>query len=49
VLDVGHWHRDMPGLTAGAKVLATSAGCSRQIIQYGDGAMPLRPPSRQAA
>jgi GMP synthase (glutamine-hydrolysing) len=36
VLDVGHWHRDMPGLTAGAKVLASSAGCSRQIIQYGE-------------
>jgi GMP synthase (glutamine-hydrolysing) len=36
VLDVGHWHHDMPGLTAGAKVLASSGGCSRQIIQYGE-------------
>lgn len=31
---VGHWHGDMPGLTADAKVLATSAGCPRQIIRY---------------
>ena len=35
-LDVGHWHRDMPGLTGGAKVLASSRGCSRQIVQYGE-------------
>jgi GMP synthase (glutamine-hydrolysing) len=35
-LDVGHWHRDMPGLTAGAKVLASSRGCSRQIVQYAE-------------
>jgi GMP synthase (glutamine-hydrolysing) len=35
-LDVGHWHHDMPGLTTGAKVLASSGGCSRQIIQYGE-------------
>jgi GMP synthase (glutamine-hydrolysing) len=34
VLDVGHWHHDMPGLTPGARVLASSGGCSRQIIQY---------------
>jgi GMP synthase (glutamine-hydrolysing) len=33
-LDVGHWHRDMPGLPAGAKVLASSRGCSRQVIRY---------------
>lgn len=33
-LDVGHWHNDMPGLTAGAKVLAYSAGCPRQIVEY---------------
>lgn len=32
---VGHWHADMPGLTADAKVLAVSAGCPRQIIEYG--------------
>ncbi len=36
VLDVGHWHHDMPGLASGAKVLASSGGCSRQIIQYGE-------------
>jgi GMP synthase (glutamine-hydrolysing) len=33
-LGVGHWHNDMPGLTAGAKVLAYSEGCPRQIIEY---------------
>ena len=32
---VGHWHNDMPGLTAESKVLATSAGCPRQIVEYG--------------
>lgn len=32
---VGHWHGDMPGLTRDAKVLATSQGCPRQIVQYG--------------
>lgn len=31
---VGHWHGDMPGLTAGAAVLATSEGCPRQIVRY---------------
>ncbi|MCJ8294528.1 MAG: glutamine amidotransferase [Colwellia sp.] len=31
---VGHWHNDMPGLTADSKVLATSAGCPRQIVEY---------------
>ena len=35
-LDVGHWHSDMPGLTADAKILAVSEGCPRQIIEYGD-------------
>ena len=25
----------MPGLTSGARVLATSAGCPRQIVEYG--------------
>ncbi len=29
-----HWHEHMPGLTTDAKVLATSDGCPRQIIQY---------------
>ncbi len=31
---VGHWHSDMPGLTAGSKILATSTGCPRQIVRY---------------
>ncbi|WP_336221256.1 type 1 glutamine amidotransferase [Citrobacter amalonaticus] len=35
-LMVGHWHNDMPGLTDQAVVLATSAGCPRQIVQYGN-------------
>jgi GMP synthase (glutamine-hydrolysing) len=30
----GHWHNDMPGLTDHATVLATSAGCPRQIVAY---------------
>ncbi|MBJ9975490.1 type 1 glutamine amidotransferase [Pseudomonas sp. S75] len=34
VLEVGHWHNDMPGLTAAAKILAVSEGCPRQIIEY---------------
>ncbi|HRN55812.1 MAG TPA: hypothetical protein PLL71_05140, partial [Agriterribacter sp.] len=33
-LVVGHWHNDMPGLTADCRVLATSAGCPRQMIRY---------------
>ena len=33
---VGHWHSDMPGLTPQSKVLATSEGCPRQIVSYGD-------------
>ena len=35
-LPVGHWHSDMPGLTATATVLARSEGCPRQIIQYAE-------------
>ena len=35
-MDVGHWHGDMPGLTATATVIATSAGCPRQIVRYSD-------------
>lgn len=31
---VGHWHNDMPGLTAQSKILATSTGCPRQIVAY---------------
>ena len=34
-LEVGHWHSDMPGLTPGAVVIATSEGCPRQIVEYG--------------
>lgn len=33
---VGHWHNDMPGLTADSKLLAFSKGCPRQIIAYSD-------------
>ena len=33
---VGHWHNDMPGLTATSKVLAKSEGCPRQIVEYSD-------------
>lgn len=32
--NVGHWHGDMPGLTADAKILAVSEGCPRQIVRY---------------
>ena len=31
---VGHWHDDRPGLTGHETVLAGSAGCPRQIIEY---------------
>ncbi len=32
--EVGHWHNDMPGLTSTAKIIAFSAGCPRQIVEY---------------
>lgn len=35
-LTVGHWHNDMPGLTAETIILASSAGCPRQIVQFRD-------------
>ena len=35
-LSVGHWHSDMPGLTAESRILAQSAGCPRQIIEYSE-------------
>lgn len=35
-LAVGHWHGDMPGLSADARVLAKSAGCPRQIVRYAE-------------
>jgi GMP synthase (glutamine-hydrolysing) len=30
----GHWHGDMPGLSEGAVILATSAGCPCQIVRF---------------
>lgn len=33
-LEVGHWHNNMPGLTPEATVIAYSAGCPRQIVEY---------------
>ena len=33
---VGHWHGDMPGLTADARVIAYSEGCPRQIVEYSE-------------
>jgi GMP synthase (glutamine-hydrolysing) len=35
-MEVGHWHGDMPGLTADAKIIAYSKGCPRQIVEYSD-------------
>lgn len=34
VIDVAHWHGDMPGLTENAVILAYSEGCPRQIIKF---------------
>jgi len=34
VLEVGHWHNDMPGLTDDARIIAFSEGCPRQIVEY---------------
>lgn len=36
ILEVGHWHNDMPGLTPEAKIIAFSEGCPRQIVSYSD-------------
>ncbi|HEU0124760.1 type 1 glutamine amidotransferase [Flavobacterium sp.] len=36
ILNVGHWHNDMPGLTKESKVLAFSEGCPIQIVSYSD-------------
>lgn len=36
VLEVGHWHNDMPGLTPDSTIIAHSEGCPRQIVAYGD-------------
>ncbi len=34
IIEVGHWHGDMPGLTPECEILATSEGCPRQIVHY---------------
>jgi GMP synthase (glutamine-hydrolysing) len=34
--DVMHWHNDMPGIPAGAVLLAKSEGCPQQAFRYGD-------------
>lgn len=34
LLNVGHWHNDMPGLTKESKILAFSEGCPVQIVSY---------------
>lgn len=34
--DVMHWHNDMPGIPAGARLLAKSEGCPQQAFAYGD-------------
>lgn len=34
VLEVGHWHNDMPGLTPESTLIAVSEGCPRQIVAY---------------
>lgn len=39
---VAHWHGDMPGLLANAKVLASSEGCPRQIVRYGKKALAFQ-------
>lgn len=31
---VMHWHNDMPGLAPGSTLLASSAGCPRQVVRY---------------
>lgn len=36
LFDVLHWHNDMPSLPEGAKVLAASEGCPRQVIRFGE-------------
>jgi GMP synthase (glutamine-hydrolysing) len=34
ILEVGHWHSDMPVLTPTAVIIAYSDGCPRQIVEY---------------
>lgn len=33
---VGHWHNDMPGILPSTTVLASSAACPRQIVEYSE-------------
>lgn len=37
-----HWHNDMPGIPAGATVLAVSRGCPRQIVRFSPRAYGLQ-------
>lgn len=34
--DVMHWHSDMPGISKDAVLLASSEGCPRQVVKYGE-------------
>lgn len=34
IFDVMHWHNDMPGVPPNATILASSEGCTRQIIRF---------------
>jgi GMP synthase (glutamine-hydrolysing) len=36
IFPVMHWHNDMPGIPKGARLLAKSAGCPRQVFSVGD-------------
>ena len=42
VLEVGHWHGDMPGLTSSSRLIAASEGCPLQIVEYGQLAFGLQ-------
>lgn len=42
--DAFHWHKRMPPLPKGAKVLAKTEGCPRQIIRYTPNVYTLLPP-----
>ncbi len=37
-IPVIHWHSEMPGMTKKAAILASSPGCPRQIVRYGNNA-----------
>ncbi|SRR5579883_967465 len=36
IVDVMHWHNDMPGMADGAVLLAKSEGCPHQAFRYGN-------------